>query len=129
VAKHPGQLGGGEVRIDHQPGDRAHAVFMTGLAQSYAIGGGAAVLPNDRASERLQRAPIPHHERLALVGDPDRADIARHSARGGERLTRAVLHGRPDLVSVVLDPAGLREMLRDLLVALADYIAVHADGY
>ncbi len=101
---------------------------MTGLAQPHTIGGGAAVLPNDRAGERLQRAPIPYHEGLALVGDPDRDDIARRSAGGGERLTCTVLQGRPYLVSVVLDPARLREMLRDLLVAFADHVAVHADG-
>src|SRR5581483_8963845 len=117
-----------EVRVEHEARDLAHAVLVPGLAQSPALLGGAAVLPHDRRSDRLERAPVPEHERLALVRDAGRDDVSLRRAGGVERLRRARLHGVPDLVRVVLDPTGPREVLRDLAIALAANLAVEPDG-
>jgi len=101
----------------------AHPLLVAGFAQPPAIVGGAAVLPDDRGRDGLERAPVPQHERFSLVGDADRAHMAcRHACRP-QSLSRARLHRRPDLVGVVLDPARPGVMLRDLGVALAENIA------
>ena len=49
----------------------------------------ARVLPDDRVVERPAALAIPQHRRLALVGDPDRGDLARVDARRGERRRRS----------------------------------------
>src|SRR4029077_13665758 len=85
--------------------------------------GRAPVLPHDRGGDRLQRLTVPEDERLALVGDPDRADVGVVRARGLQRLLRARLHRLPDLGRVVLDPTWSRKVLRDLVVALAAHLA------
>ena len=38
---------------------------------------GTRVLPDDRRRDRLTGRAVPHDGRLALVGDPDRSDVAR----------------------------------------------------
>ncbi len=79
---------------------------------------GARVLPDQRVVDRAPGAPIPHHRRLALVGDPDAGDVTRREMRLPQRGGGHPLDVRPDLDRVVLDPAGV---LHDLLVlALRD---------
>src|SRR5437660_1080825 len=86
------------------------------------------VLPDDRRRDWLERSAIPHHERLALVGDAHRTDIARACARRIERALCAHLDRRPDLVRVVLHPSRTRVVLGDLLVTLAANLAIESDG-
>ena len=58
--------------------------------------------------------------RLALVRDADRRDVAAREARLRERLVHHARLRRPDLGRVVLDPAGLREDLPELLLRRRD---------
>ena len=51
---------------------------------------------------------VPQHRRLTLVGDADRGDRA---VGGGGRFAARRDNAPPDLLRVVLDPAGLRIML------------------
>src|SRR5262245_63941886 len=76
----------------------------------------------------LARGLVPDDDRLALVGDADGGD-ARFAERGDE-LTEHGLYGIPDLVGVVLDPPGLREVLRELAIRRAHAVApvVERDG-
>ena len=75
----------------------------------------AAVLPDDGLRERPATRPLPEQGRLALVGDPDRRDLAcAHSGLGQHLAGRPEL-GLPEQVGVVLDPARLRIALGMLL--------------
>jgi hypothetical protein len=102
-------LGRRKIGIDDQPGAVLHRRLVPRIAQGGACIGGAAVLPDDRARQRLSRGFVPGDHGFALVGDADAgdaADFAQHLARAGQR--RA-----PDLARVMLDPAGLRIVLHD----------------
>src|SRR5204862_6359299 len=69
------------------------------------------VLPNDGAVQRPARRPVPHHRRLALVGDAYRGDLLAARARAPQRPAHHILRPLPDLLRVVLDPAGLGPVL------------------
>src|SRR6266516_4138673 len=99
---------------------------MAGRAQPRAFVGRPAILPDDRAGDRLHRPPVPKHERLSLIRDAHGPHVARPDAGRVERLARACLNRGPDLGGVVLDPAGPRIVLGDLCVALAAYLTVDA---
>ena len=83
--------------------------------------GGAPVLPDDRPLQRSPGATIPDDRRLALIRDPDRPRARTPRARAlRERVTGGGQHALPDLLGIVLDPSGLREVLTDLAVAATD---------
>src|SRR5690606_5855784 len=128
VVEDPGDLGGGEVGRERQPG-------LLGEAPDAALRGErihgilrAGVLPDDRAVDRLTRRAIPHDHGLALVGDTDGGHLVTRDARIREGHADHVPGGLPDLGGVVLDPAGPREMLPMLALAGAhDATAVVED--
>ena len=56
---------------------------------------------------------VPDHERLGLVGDPERGDVARRGARRGQRAGDRRSRRRRDRLRVLLDQPGRRERARD----------------
>ena len=75
VVEHPGDLGGGEIRIEQQAGlGRDRRLVALGL-QLRADVGGAAVLPDDGAVDRPAGGAVPDDRGLALVGDADGGDV------------------------------------------------------
>src|SRR5262249_12329328 len=106
----------GEIRVDDEAGLLLHRRPMPRRRQLLAERRRAPVLPHDRVVHGLAAAALPHHRRLALVGDADR----RHVRRRCVRLVQHTLHDRhgraPDLLGVVLDPAVGRIDLRQLLL-------------
>ena len=127
LGEQPLQLGGGEVGVEDEPGPLADEGLDSLGPELVAPCGRPAVLPDDGAMQRPARAPVPHHCGFALVRDADRGDrmpgVGELGLHLGERLERR----RPDVVRVVLDPPGLREMLRELTVGPADGGAVLVD--
>ena len=124
VVGQPGQLRAGEVRIQAQACQLADPWFVSCIAQAVADRRRTTVLPHDRAARRGEGATVPEHRCLALVGDADRDGcglVAQCVAAGRQRRL-------PDLLRGMLDPAGLREVLRELLVAAARDPAVLSDG-
>src|SRR5277367_3259462 len=82
--------------------------FGLAIAQGIADLGTPPALPHDRLIDRPSTAPLPHHKRLALIGDADSRDrgcghLRRRNSFLGERDDRPV-----DLFRVMLDPSGLR---------------------
>ena len=65
---------------------------------------------------RCAGAPVPDHDRLALVRDADRGDGLAHRLELARDLAERLERDAPDVLGVVLDPARLREVLRELAV-------------
>ncbi|OPZ05782.1 MAG: hypothetical protein BWZ09_00882 [Alphaproteobacteria bacterium ADurb.BinA305] len=124
VVEQPGELGGGEIGIELQPGARAHVLCAARGAQALALDRGAAVLPDDRGGEGATTGALPQHGGLALVGDADRRHLACGHAGIGERLASAVELGTQDVLGIVLDPVGRREVLRECLLGEAAHAAI-----
>ena len=89
--------------------------------QLVAAAGGTAVLPHDRGAVGLARATVPRQYRLALIGDADGGDVA--FADAADHVGKRGSDCFPDLDRVVLDPAGLGVVLRELAVGSDDRVA------
>src|SRR5690606_33901400 len=81
--------------------------------------GRTPVLPDDGAMQGLARRRVPDHRRLALVGDADGGETA-DAARLPDHLATGLQRRAPDLGRVMLDPARLRKVLRQLDLADGD---------
>ena len=116
VVEDPGDLGAGEIGIDDQAGlfgDRGLVAFAL---EPGADIGGAAVLPDDGAMDRLSGSAVPHHRGLALVGDADGGDVLCLQSRLLQRVAARDDGRGPDVLRLVLDPAGGRKVLLKLLL-------------
>ena len=102
-----------EVRVGNEPCPLANEA----IGKLAATLGGPSVLPDDRPLHGDSAPALPDERRLALVRDADPRELARRDARLRERGLRRGERARPDLLRVVLDPAGTREELLDLPVA------------
>jgi hypothetical protein len=120
LVEQPGELGRGEVRVDHQSGARAHQRIVAGRAERAAALGGAPVLPYDRAVHRLPARPLPQHHGLALVGDAERGDVGGLELRFGQGLVTDRERVLPDGLRIVFDPARARIVLLEFALALRD---------
>ncbi len=112
----PGDFGAGKIGIDDQAGlgrDRGLVAFALEFGADV---GGAAVLPDDGAMHGGTSGAIPHHNGFALVGDADRGDVLGADAGLLNRLAAGRNRRGPDVLRLVLDPAGRREMLREFLL-------------
>src|SRR5204862_6869437 len=93
------------------PGALRDRVPETGSTPFLAKRRGAAVLPSDRIVHGAAARPVPQHRGLALVRDADGGD---GSIRGSNRFAAGRDDAGPDLLRVLLEPARLRIMLRQL---------------
>ena len=89
---------------------------MTGLGELGAQGRRAAVLPDDGAVERPSAGAVEGDEGLALVGDADGGHGVAPLDQAGPELGQRGADAAPDLLGVVLHPAGSGEVLRQLPV-------------
>jgi hypothetical protein len=99
--------------VEHEPGALAEHPLVPGGAQLVAAARGPAVLPHDRPVQRAAGLAIPRDRRLALVRDPDPGEVLPTDAGVVERLLGDAARDVPDLLRVVLDPAGPREVLAE----------------
>ncbi len=114
LVEHPGDLGAGEIAVDQQARLLGDGVGVALGDQPLAQPRRAPVLPDDGVVDRLAGVPVPDERRLALVGDAEPGEVGGGDLRLGDRLAHRV-HGRsPQILRVVLDPAGAGEMLREL---------------
>ena len=114
LAEQPLELGGGEVRVEHEAGPGPDQRFVALLAQLVASRRGATVLPHERTVHGPAGGAVPGDHRLPLVGDPDRDDVGRVDA--GDDVDERGLRRGPDLVRVVFDPCRTWEVLGELAV-------------
>jgi hypothetical protein len=116
-----------EVRVEDQPGGRTDQRLVAAFPQLVAARRGATVLPDQRTVQRLAGGRIPDADRLALVRDPDRVQLARGGAGLGERLERDRPRHLPDLARVVLDLPGAREVLFELAVGAPEQLGLEVE--
>ena len=124
MLQQPFDLRAREVRVEDEARALAHQRLVAGLPQLVAARRGPPVLPDERAVQRLAGLGIPRAHRLALVGDADRAQLARADARVVQCLHGHRLRHVPDLRRVVLDPSGPREVLLELAVGAPDQLGL-----
>src|SRR6185312_6357518 len=129
VVEQPGDLGGGEIGIDDEAGARRDRLLMAFGAQLGAALRGAAVLPDDGARDRAAGLALPYDRGLALIGDADRRDLLGLELQLGKHRAAGVEGCLPDLLRLVLDPAGLRVMLLELALRLGARLAVAVEQH
>ena len=123
VVQDPLELCGREVGVDDQPGLLPDQVGQAAGLQFVAVLACAAALPDNGVVDRLAGVTVPDDSRLALVRDADGGDVLRRRADLVHGRQRHAELGRPDLVGVMLDPAGLGEILGELLLRDAAHLA------
>ncbi len=128
MAEQPGRLGGAEVGVEDEAGRGAHEGEMARLGELGAEGRRAPVLPHDGAVQRPSGRAVERHERLALVGDADGGDRVSPCGQAGAELGQGVPNRGPDLGGIVLDPAGLGEVLGQLAVGDVGHPGPAVDG-
>ena len=124
VVEDPADLRGREVRVQDEAGALADHVLHALGAQAVAEAGGAPVLPDDGVGHGPAVLAVPHDRGLALVGDADRRHVPRPQRGLPEGFDRGRDLARPDLLGIVLHPAGVREDLAELALRRRDRLAV-----
>ena len=122
VGQQPFDLRRREVRVEHEAGALAYQRLDPFAAQLVAALRRAAVLPDERAVERLAGSRVPNADRLALVADPDCRQTAGLNACRLQRLKRHGAGNAPDLSRIMLNPAGLGKVLLKLAVGAAEQL-------
>ncbi len=120
MVEQPGELGGGEIRIEQQPRRRGDHLLVAGASQRRAGVDRAPILPNDRVVDWAAGLPIPDDRGLTLIGDADRCNVAGIRAGHRQRIAHGRERRRPDLFWIVLHQAGRGIDLRDLLLRTGD---------
>ena len=120
VAQQPLDLGRREVGVEDEAGALADQRLVTGRAQLGAARRRCAgpARPAPGAAARPCRR-VPGDDGLALVGDPDRVEVAALMPASTIASTATRRRHLPDFGRVVLDPARLREVLLELRVGAA----------
>ena len=109
LVEQPGELGAGEVRVQHQAGLGPHPVRQAVRSHARAAVGGAPVLPNDGVVQALAGGALPNQGGLPLVGDADGGDVLGRHRRGGNGGPARLQGGAPEHSRGLLHPAVLGE--------------------
>ena len=124
VVEQPRELRAGKIGIEQQAGAARDLGLVAVSFQARAVVCRAPVLPHDRGRDRAPRRAIPEHGRFALVRDADSHDVISRRACSGKHLGDGRSLCGPDFLGVVLDPAGVRKVLRELALCRRDDVAV-----
>ena len=116
MVQQPLDLRPGEVRVGHKAGLLPDGLAVAGGDQLVDGLRGAAALPDDGVRDRLSGLLVPDHRGLALVGNTDGGDILRRGVELVQRGAGDFERDVPDLVRVMLHPAGLRVDLLELFL-------------
>ncbi len=124
AVEQPRQLRAGKIGIEQQAGAARDLGLVAVCLQASAVVRGAPVLPHDGGRHRATGGAVPEDRRLSLVRDADGHDVVGRRACTGQHLCDGCSLCCPDLLCVVLDPAGAREVLRELALCGRDDDAV-----
>ena len=123
VFKQPVHLRAGEIGVDDEAGLGPEAVRQALGLQAVAVFARAAALPDDSVVDGLACDLIPDDGGFALVGDADGRDVGGSCADLLHGLDGYAKLRSPDLICVVLDPAGLRKVLGEFALRDAAHFA------
>ena len=82
--------------------------------------GGAPVLPHDGSSEWFTGRSVPENARFSLIGDANGSDVRITGSRFLQNIEQCRTLSRPDLISVMFDPARGRKKLFELSLGYGD---------
>ena len=128
IVQHPTHFRAGEIGVEQQSGFGLNRCLMALFFKLGAKVGAAPVLPHNRRRKRLTSGLIPCHNRLALIGDPNRrnrfgpASLGHHFASTTERLV-------PDFIRVMLNPTRLRIMLGQISLSDMQQCAIGRENH
>ena len=105
LVQEPGGLECREHRVERQTRAGQHLVGVAGLLELRGAVGGALVLPAERRADGATAAAVPEHDGLALHAERDADDPT--GVLVGDASRDAALDAGPDLLRVLLHPAGL----------------------
>src|SRR5262249_1622446 len=108
LVEDPLHLGAAEVGVGDEPGARFERVGKALSLEDVAALRGTPALPDDRVVDRPSGRTLPEDRGLALIGNPDGGNLGRVGPGATNRLARGFELARPDLLGIVLDPAGAR---------------------
>ena len=122
MVEEPRDLGAGEIGVEQEPcRSRTRGSCPAALIPRRCRP--SAGTANDGARDGASGRALPHGRGLALVRDADRGDRVGRDPRGPERQRHSPPTRLPNLLDVVLDPAGLREVLVELERVPAERLA------
>jgi hypothetical protein len=124
VVEDPSDLRPREIRGQRQAGALPVPAGPLVAAEFRAQCVGARVLPDDRVVHGFSGVPVPHHRRLALIGDADRGDVAFGEIGFRERGRHHLAGVDPQLHRVVFHPACARKELVVFLLGDTDHRTV-----
>lgn len=116
MIQYPLELSGRKIGVDDEAGLLPEFLRQAPGFQLVAVFAGAAALPDDGVADGLPGLLVPDDGGLPLVGDADGGDVLGsgadfvHGREGHAQL------GGPDLIGVVLHPAGSRVILGKFLL-------------
>jgi hypothetical protein len=116
LIQNPDNLGCREIGIEDQAGAAGDETGQALGPQALAMSGGTPVLPDDGPVKGLPGVPVPDHGSFALIGDAHGRQGAGRKAGTLEHTFQTGQLGAPDLLRIMLDPAGLWIMLGELLL-------------
>ena len=116
VVEDPLDLGGRKIGVKDEAGFGGDLFSGAALFQSAAQRSGAAVLPDDGGVDGFAGGAVPEDDGFTLVGDADGRRCRGRRLSLGEHLACAGELGGEDFKGVVLDPAGLRIELLELVL-------------
>ena len=117
VIQDPLHLAGRKIRIGNKTRRGRDVVRSPALgADRFHDIGRAPALPHDGVAHRVTRAPVPEHGGFPLVGDADAFDVVGTQTLPIDQIVQHPDLRFQDVEGIVLDPAGLGEMLREGLL-------------
>ena len=127
VLQDPSDLGAGKIGVDDQAGLLAEGVHQPLGFQAVTVLRRAAALPDDGVADGLAGLLVPDDGSLPLVGDPKSRDVFRFSADLLHGPAADQQLGLPDLVGIMLHPAGLRVVLGELPLGNTAYLPLFVE--
>ena len=116
IVQQPFDLGAGEIGVRLQAGLMTDGVAIAPLHQVVNDIGGTAALPDDGVGNGFPGRFVPDDCGFPLVGDADGGDVRRLYPQLGHGSPGDFQCGVPDLIGVMLHPAGMGINLPELLL-------------